>query len=101
MDMNQTTTATPKLMTGDATKNGKAVTSLVLGIVGVITAFIPSGVGAILTFIVAIIGIIFGIKGLKSLKRGIAIAGIVLCSLVLLAFMLGVLSNIYLDTTGQ
>ena len=88
MDMNQTTTATPKLMTGDATKNGKAVTSLVLGIVGVITAFIPSGVGLLLTFIVAITGIIFGINGLKSLKHGVAIAGIVLCSLVLLAIIL-------------
>src|SRR3989338_8991438 len=57
---------------GDVTKNGKATTGLVLGIIGLVAWFIPL-IGAPIT----IIGLVFGIKGLKSLKRGVAIAGIV------------------------
>src|SRR3989344_6895948 len=58
-------------ITGDTSKNGKATAGLVLGIIGLIAWFLPI-IGAPIT----IIGLIFGIKGLKSLKRGVAIAGI-------------------------
>jgi len=81
---------------GDATKNGKATTGLVLGIVGLIAWFIPL-VGAPIT----IIGLIFGIKGLKSLKRGMAIAGIVLCSIGLLASIVNASIGAYMGATGQ
>ncbi len=65
---------------GDATKNGKATTGLVLGIIGMIAWIMPL-IGAPVT----IIGLIFSIKGLKSLKHGVAIAGVVLSIIGLLA----------------
>lgn len=53
---------------------GKAIASLVLGIIGMIAWFIPL-FGAPIT----IIGLVLGIKGMKSNRRGMAIAGVVLC----------------------
>lgn len=81
---------------GDATKNGKATTGLVLGIIGLIAWFIPL-VGAPIT----IIGLIFSIKGLKSLKRGVAIAGIVLSSIGLFATTVNASIGAYQGATGQ
>jgi len=81
---------------GDASKNGKATTGLVLGIIGLITWFIPL-IGAPIT----IIGLIFGIKGLKSLKRGVAIAGIVLSSIGLFATIVNASIGAYQGATGQ
>lgn len=60
-------------------QSGLAITSLVLGIVGVFAWFLP-----ICGFPVAIVGLILGILGVKSEKHGLAIAGIVLCSISLL-----------------
>jgi len=82
--------------TGDASKNGKATTGLVMGIIGLIAWFIPI-IGAPIT----IIGLIFGIKGLKSLKRGVAITGIVLCSIGLLATIVNASMGAYHGVTGQ
>ncbi|MBI2042479.1 MAG: DUF4190 domain-containing protein [Candidatus Nealsonbacteria bacterium] len=82
--------------TGDAKKNGKATTGLVLGIIGLIAWFIPI-IGAPIT----IIGLIFSIKGLKSLKRGVAITGIVLCSIGLLATIINASIGAYMGATGQ
>ncbi len=81
---------------GDATKNGKSTTGLVLGIIGLIAWIIPI-IGAPIT----IIGLIFSIKGLKSLKRGIAIAGIVLSSIGLLATIANASIGAYQGATGQ
>jgi len=86
----------PSFDVGDASKNGKATTSLVLGIIGLIAWFIPL-IGAPIT----IIGLIFGIKGLKSLKRGVAIAGIVLCSIGLFATVVNASIGAYQGATGQ
>jgi hypothetical protein len=81
---------------GDASKNGKATTGLVLGIIGLIAWFIPI-IGAPIT----IIGLIFSIKGLKSLKHGVAITGIVLCSIGLLLSIVNASIGAYTGATGQ
>lgn len=81
---------------GDASKNSKAVIGLVLGIVGLIAWFIPL-IGAPIT----IIGLIFGIKGLKSLKHGMAIAAIVLSSIGLFATIVNASIGAYMGATGQ
>lgn len=81
---------------GDATKNGKATIGLVLGIIGLVAWFIPL-IGAPIT----IIGLIFSIKGLKSLKRGVAIAGIILSSIGLFATIVNASIGAYQGATGQ
>ena len=60
-------------------KKGQAITSFVLGLFGIIAWFIP-----IFGLPVTIVGLIMGIKGRKSSKRGLAIAGIVLCTIFLI-----------------
>jgi hypothetical protein len=81
---------------GDVTKNGKATTGLVLGIIGLGAWFIPI-IGAPIT----IIGLIFSIKGLKSLKRGVATVGIVLCFIGLFLTIVNASIGAYLGATGQ
>ena len=88
--------ANQTLNEGDSTKNGKATTGLVLGIIGLIAWIIPL-IGAPVT----IIGLVFSIKGLKSLKRGIAIAGIVLSSIGLFATIANASIGAYQGATGQ
>lgn len=88
--------ANQTLNEGDSTKNGKATTGLVLGIIGLIAWFIPL-IGAPIT----IIGLVFSIKGLKSLKRGVAITGIVLSSIGLFATIVNASIGAYLGATGQ
>lgn len=58
--------------------SGKAVASLVLGIVGMVVWCLP-----ILGLPVGVIGLILGMKARESEKRNLAIAGIVLCVIVL------------------
>ncbi len=81
---------------GDTTKNAKATTGLVLGIIGLIAWFIPV-IGAPIT----IIGLIFSIRGLKSLKRGVAIAGIILSSIGLFVTIVNASIGAYQGATGQ
>ena len=81
---------------GDVTKNGKATTGLVLGIIGLIGWFIP-----IIGLPITIIGLVFSIKGLKSLKHGVAITGIVLCSIGLLLSIVNASIGAYQGATGQ
>ncbi len=81
---------------GDATKNGKAVAGLILGIIGIIAWIIP-----IIGAPIIITGLIFSIKGLKSLKRGVAITGVVLCSIGLLATIANSAIGAYQGATGQ
>lgn len=83
-------------VSGDPSKNGQAVTSMIIGIVGLVSPvffpifFVIPFVGWILSIICdvvlivgSIVGLILGVKGKKSQNRGMAIAGIVLCSIVL------------------
>lgn len=63
--------------------NNKAIAALVIGISGLIAWILPA-----LGYLVNIVGIIMGTMGIKSEKRNIAIAGIIL-SVIGLMFTLG------------
>ena len=73
-----------------------AIASLVLGICGLFGWCIPCA-----GLPMGIVGLILGIKGLKSENRGMAIAGIVLCSLTLVASLINAVIGAYLGATGQ
>ena len=60
-------------------KKGLSITSMILGIVGLLAWCIP-----LLGFPVCITGLILGIIGIKKGGKGMAIAGIILCSITLL-----------------
>lgn len=84
------------LSAGDPTKNSRATIGLILGIVGLVAWFIPL-IGAPVT----ITGLIFSKKGLRSLKRKLAIAGIVLSSIGLLATLINASIGAYQGATKQ
>lgn len=61
--------------------NGMSIAALVCGILGIIGSFIP--VVCYFTLVLAILGIVFGAKGMKNAKitntgKGLAVAGLVL-----------------------
>ena len=60
-------------------KKGLSLTSMILGIAGFLAWCIP-----LLGFPVCITGLILGIIGIKKGGKGMAIAGIILCSITLL-----------------
>ena len=60
-------------------KKGLSLTSMILGIAGFLAWCIP-----LVGFPVCITGLILGIIGIKKGGRGMAIAGIILCSITLL-----------------
>ncbi len=65
-----------------APSNGMATASLVLGILGLVTAWIP--IVGLVAWIFAPLGLIFGIIGLgKPTGKGLAIAGLI-CSVIAL-----------------
>jgi len=76
-------------------RKGSATTSLVLGIVGMLILLIPivkiNGSQAIawniFGLLAQIVGLILGILGIKSSKRTLAMAGIILCVVGLLLFL--------------
>jgi membrane-bound ClpP family serine protease len=76
--------------------NGKALASMVLGIIGLGAWFIPL-FGAPIT----ITGLILGIYGLKSSSRGMAIAGVVMCIIGLVATIVNGSVGAYMGCTGQ
>lgn len=59
--------------------NGMSIASMVLGIIGFIAWCLP-----VAGFPVTIIGIVLGVIGMKKGGRGMAIAGIIMCSITLL-----------------
>ena len=59
----------------------KAIVSLVCGVIAAITMF--TGAGAVLGIVVAIVGLIFGIKARKENPSTMATVGIILCALTL------------------
>jgi hypothetical protein len=73
-----------------------AITSLILGILSLGAWFLPC-CGAPVT----VTGLVFGILGLKSRQRTLAIVGIVLTSIGLLATLVNAGIGIYLGATGQ
>jgi len=76
--------------------SGKANTSMVLGLVGIVAWFLP-----IIGFPVTITGLVFGIKAGHSAARGKAIAGIVLCSIFLTVTAINSALGAYLKATGR
>lgn len=75
---------------------GKPVESFVLGLIGVIAWLIPA-VGLSVT----ITGLVFGIKACRRPKNGLAIAGVVLCSIGLVLSTMNMAWGAYLGATGQ
>jgi hypothetical protein len=76
--------------------DGKATTSLALGIAGLIAWLIP-----LLGAPVTIIGLNQGFKGLNSSRRGNAQTGVTLCIIGLVLTMFNVVWGVYLGVTGQ
>ncbi len=75
---------------------GKALASLIIGIASLLAWCLPC-VGIPLS----ITGLVLGILDLKSPKRGMAIAGIALCSLGLLVSLVNAALGAYMGATGQ
>lgn len=64
-----------------APSNGMAIAALVCGVLGIVGSFIP--IVMYFTAVLAVLGIIFGVMGMKKAKQtgsgnGLAIAGLVL-----------------------
>ncbi len=76
--------------------DGMSVASLVLGIIGLVAWFFP-----ICGFPTTIVGLVFGILGLKSSKKKMATAGLILSSIGLLVTIINSALGAYLGLTGQ
>lgn len=70
--------------------------SLIMGIIGLISWMIPI-IGVPLT----IIGLVFGIKGYKGSKKVLSYAGVILCSIGLLASVTNAAIGTYRGATGE
>ncbi|GEM_PF-831555 len=77
-------------------KNGEAIASLVLGLIGLLVWLLP-----ILGVPLTIIGLVLGVYSRTSPKRKLAIAGIVLCIIGLLASITNSALGVYMLTTGK
>ncbi len=88
--------AYPSVMAPALDRRGQAIASLVLGLVGLLAWVFPLA-GAPVT----IIGLVLGIKSLRSSGRGMAIAGIVLCIMGLVATLINAAIGAYMGATGQ
>ena len=75
---------------------GKAIASMVLGIIGLFAWFLP-----IIGLPVTITGLVLGIKGKNSANRGMAIAGIVMTIMGLTLSVINAALGAYLGLTGQ
>ncbi len=77
-------------------KKDHAMLSLILGLIGIIAWIIP-----IIGFPVTIIGLVYGVNSLKGSRRGIALAGTILCIVFLLTTTVNSISGAYQGATGQ
>ena len=75
---------------------GKAIASLVLGLVGLFAWLLP-----VLGLPITIVGLIMGVLGMKSDNRGMAVAGVVLNIIFLLACIINASIGAYMGATGQ
>ena len=71
--------------------NGKAVASLVLGIIAIASIFIPS-IGGILGLVCAIVGLVLGVQARKQTPSSMATAGFILCLIALIIDVLAVVA---------
>jgi uncharacterized membrane protein len=75
---------------------GKAITSLVLGIIGVFAWLIP-----LIGFPVTIVGLVLGIKGINAEYKGMAIAGIVLNIIFLVITIINSAIGAFMGSAGM
>ena len=75
---------------------GKAIASLVLGIVGMLGWCIP-----LCGFPINLVGLILGIMDLKGPKRPLAIWGVVLCSIGLLLSIINAIAGAIMAASGN
>ena len=75
---------------------GKAIASLCLGLFGLIAWFLP-----IIGLPTTITGLVLGIKSMNGPRKGMAIAGIVLCIIGLVAATANAAIGAYLGATGR
>jgi len=76
--------------------SGKAVTSLVLGIVGMLAWLLP-----IIGLPVTITGLVFGIRSMNSANKGIAITGLTLSIIGIVLSIIDAAIGAYMGATGQ
>jgi hypothetical protein len=81
---------------GATDKKGFAITSLVLGINSIWAWYFPY-----LGFPVSIVGLIMGVVGYKSSKKGFSTAGLILSIIGLVATIINSAIGAYLGATGQ
>jgi hypothetical protein len=74
-------------------QSGLAIASLVLGILSLCGWFVP-----ICGFPMTIVGGVLGFLGLKSTRRGLAIAGLVLCAIALILTIVNAVAGAALAT---
>lgn len=79
-----------------ADRSALAIISLVLGILGLCAWILP-----LCGFPISTVGLILGILGTRSSRRGMAIAGIVLAALTLLAAILNAAFGAYLGLNSD
>ena len=79
-----------------ASGGGKAIASLVLGIIGMFAWLLP-----IVGLPVTITGLVLGVKSKYSENRGMAIAGIILTIIGLTLTVVNAAVGAYLGATGQ
>ena len=76
--------------------SGKALASMILGIIGLIAWLIP-----LIGLPITVIGLILGVKSLKSNNSGIATAGVVTSIIGLVLTIINASIGAYLGATGQ
>lgn len=76
--------------------SGKALASMILGIIGLIAWLIP-----LFGLPITVIGLILGVKSLKSNNSGIATAGVVTSIIGLVLTIINASIGAYLGATGQ
>jgi hypothetical protein len=81
---------------GHKDQGGKAIASLVLGILGLVCWCLP-----ILGLPMTIVGLVLGFKGQRSPNHGLAIAGLVLNTIGLMFSIVNAAIGAYLGATGQ
>lgn len=77
-------------------QKGFSIASLVLGLVGLLAWCFP-----LLGYPITIVGLILGTLGIKKGGKGMAIAGIILCTITLLLTIANSALGAYLGATGQ
>jgi len=75
---------------------GKAIASLVLGIVGLLAWYVP-----LFGYPVTTVGLVLGVMGMKSSRRGMAITGVVLSAIGLVITIINSALGVYLFLTGE